>query len=78
MRKKINKVNFEIYFMHKITTSWVFLLNGRLNKIQIQLFQQNSYLISDFYEIKNMQKKNSLTHLDTGNNVKICFYLISP
>ena len=66
--------------MHRNTTSCVGLVHGRLINIHIQdwfiLFQQNSFLISDFMRLKPCQKR---AFLNTGNGVIIfSFLFISP
>ena len=69
--------NLEILFMHTIKTRCVVLLHGMLNNIQFQdwviLFQQNSFLISEFYVIENMQKKWTKEMV-----LKSVLYLIHP
>ena len=64
VRDKITIGNLEISFRHRNTTSCVVLLHGRLNNIHIKdwviLFQHNSFPISDFYEVENIQQQKSL------------------
>ena len=71
-RKKI-KGNLELKFMHWITTSWVVFIHCRPNNIKIKdwniLFQQNSCLISDLYEVENMAK---IAFLNTPGHRKWC------
>ena len=41
------------------------------------LFQPNSFMLSNLYEVKNMQKKMHFwTHRNTRNGVKISFFFI--
>ena len=68
----------KFFFTHINTIICVVLLHGKLNNKIIQdwviLFQHISFLISDFYGVENMPKKESFwTHLDKWWSVKISF-----
>ena len=73
VRDKIINGNLEILFMHRNTTTRVVLLHNRLNNIPVQdcviLFQRNSCLINDLYEVENMPKNYFFEHTWTWKMV---------